>query len=367
MYLKSALFYTVLFASYVRTVTAASCNTTNPCPASAPCCSEYGFCGSDTYCLGGCNPFASNTLSSCRPNPVCESATHVFNNNSRILMNATLYNGNASEYDWVLDTGSVINTNANGGELGLILTESNGGTLLSSTRYVHYGTITARLKTGRWAGVVTAFITMSDIKDEIDWEFPGNNTSQGQTNYFWEGVIPQGRDEGEVAGGLQDTFSTYHNYTIDWTQETLTFLVDGNVVRTVNKSSTIDPYGDAHYPTTPSRMQLSLWPAGINTSAPGTVEWAGGMINWNDPDYQSAGHFYALVESVTVQCADPTPPGPNVTSYVYLSNNATDVDIGFSNASTFISGAPRALLAQPGSVQAGLALVVVLIFAVQFV
>lgn len=33
----------------------------------------------------------------------------------------------------------------------------------------------------------------------------------------------------------------------------------------------------------------SLWPAGINTSAPGTVQWAGGMINWNDPDYQSAG------------------------------------------------------------------------------
>jgi hypothetical protein len=26
------------------------------------------------------------------------------------------------------------------------------------------------VKTGRWGGVVTAFITMSDIKDEIDWE-----------------------------------------------------------------------------------------------------------------------------------------------------------------------------------------------------
>lgn len=26
------------------------------------------------------------------------------------------------------------------------------------------------VKTGRWAGVVTAFITMSNIKDEIDWE-----------------------------------------------------------------------------------------------------------------------------------------------------------------------------------------------------
>ena len=45
------------------------------------------------------------------------------------------------------------------------------------------------VKTGRWAGVVTASITMSSIKDEIDWEFPGNQTTQGQTNYFWQGVI----------------------------------------------------------------------------------------------------------------------------------------------------------------------------------
>jgi hypothetical protein len=45
------------------------------------------------------------------------------------------------------------------------------------------------VKTGRWAGVVTAFITMSDVRDEIDWEFPGANTTQGQSNYFWQGLI----------------------------------------------------------------------------------------------------------------------------------------------------------------------------------
>lgn len=30
---------------------------------------------------------------------------------------------------------------------------------------------------------------MSDIKDEIDWEFPGATTTQGQSNFFWQGVI----------------------------------------------------------------------------------------------------------------------------------------------------------------------------------
>lgn len=59
-------------------------------------------------------------------------------------MNSTYYDGNATEYDWVLDKGNVINTNTSGGELGLLLTESNGGTRLSSTRYVHYGKMTAR-------------------------------------------------------------------------------------------------------------------------------------------------------------------------------------------------------------------------------
>lgn len=46
--------------------------------------------------------------------------------------------------DWTLDKGDILNTNSSGGELGMLLTETNGGTRLSSTRYVHYGNITAQ-------------------------------------------------------------------------------------------------------------------------------------------------------------------------------------------------------------------------------
>ena len=70
------------------------------------------------------------------------SSQHTFADFSRILSNATYFDGNASEYDWVVNQGSIINTNSSGGELAMILTESNGGTRLSSTRYVHYGKIT---------------------------------------------------------------------------------------------------------------------------------------------------------------------------------------------------------------------------------
>lgn len=93
---------------------------------------------------------------------------------------------------------------------------------------------------------------------------------------------------GEVHNGLTDTFDNYHDFTISWMPDTLTWLVDGKVVRTLSRTSAVQN-GVSQYPDTPSRVQLSLWPAGINTSAAGTVQWAGGMINWNDPDYVSAG------------------------------------------------------------------------------
>jgi len=331
----------VLLAAFVGLADATACNVTSPCPTSAPCCSEFGFCGTGSFCLGGCNPFASKSLDSCKPAPLCEDETLTFKDQSRILSNATFFDGNASSHDWVVDHGTIQNSN---GDLALILTESNGGTRISSTRYVHYGTITAKLKTGRWAGVVTAFITMSDVKDEIDWEFPGTKTTEGQSNFFWQGVIPD-KTAGATHGDLSDTFSNYHEYTIDWQPDALTWSIDGKVLRTLKKDQTVGADGITRYPSTPSRVQLSLWPAGINGSAQGTVDWAGGMINWDDPDYKSAGQFYALVNSVTIKCtnAQPIAAGSNITSYVYGGdkNSKTTPVIVYSNHTTLLNGAGR--------------------------
>ena len=72
-------------------------------------------------------------------------------------MNASHYDGNATAFDWVLDKGDIMNTNSSGGELGMLLTETNGGTRLSSTRYVHYGKISARSKYFKLCTVNIAF------------------------------------------------------------------------------------------------------------------------------------------------------------------------------------------------------------------
>ncbi|KIM70545.1 glycoside hydrolase family 16 protein [Scleroderma citrinum Foug A] len=332
-----------------------TCNATTPCPSNYPCCSEYGFCGDGYFCLGGCDPISSHSFDSCKPSPICESFNYTLSDTSRILTNSTHFNGNASKYDWVVEQGSIFNVTSDGeAAIALTLTEKGGGTLLSSTRYVHYGRITARLKTGRWAGVVTAFITMSSVKDEIDWEFPGNATTEGQTNFFWQGIIPE-KTNGVTETGLTDTFSNWHDFTVDWKPDTLTFLVNGNVTRTIKASDLVDnATGVLHYPNTPSRIQLSLWPAGIASEPQGTVQWAGGMINWNDPDYLSAGHFYGLFHSVSVQCND-SAHNSSVTSYIYGPNSTLDTpSIAFSNASTLINGVGNSKLSNVKDVQATL-------------
>jgi hypothetical protein len=43
-------------------------------------------------------------------------------------------------------------------------------------------------ETSKWAGVVSAAITMSDVKDEIDWEWTGTTTSEAQTNIWFLGI-----------------------------------------------------------------------------------------------------------------------------------------------------------------------------------
>jgi beta-glucanase (GH16 family) len=70
----------------------------------------------------------------------------------------------------------------------LTLAPDTVGTLVSSVNYVWYGNISATFTTSRGAGVVTAFILMSDSKDEIDYEFVGTDIQHAQTNYYAQGI-----------------------------------------------------------------------------------------------------------------------------------------------------------------------------------
>lgn len=136
-----------------------------------------------------------------------------------------------------------------------------------------------------------------------------------------------------------DTFSNFHTYEFDWQPDSLTWTIDGTVVRTLERSKTWNSTANSYYfPQTPSRVQLSIWPAGIASNGEGTIDWAGGLIDWNSPDVANAGYFYAQVQEVTIECYGP-PPGADVqgsTSYIYTDNVGLNNSVQVTNDQTVL-------------------------------
>ena len=157
---------------------------------------EYGQCGTGAFCLGGCDPASSNTLDACVPAPVCQSQQITFDKDLKNLVSNQKYLGDASKADFVYSGTPNYWSNPKGGDNkdNVILTLSeNGpnnqaGTLLASTHYMWYGKATATMMTSGGKGVVTAFILLGDSKDEIDYEFVGNDLQTAQTNYYSLGI-----------------------------------------------------------------------------------------------------------------------------------------------------------------------------------
>lgn len=117
------------------------------------------------------------------PAPVCKSGVFNFDSMDRITAKSK-YLGDSSKTDWVMDGEAIL---FNGNVL-LTMAPDTVGTLLASSTYMWYGNVKAKFKTSRGAGVVTAFILLSDVKDEIDYEFVGVDLGVAQTNYYFQGI-----------------------------------------------------------------------------------------------------------------------------------------------------------------------------------
>ena len=94
------------------------------------------------------------------------------------------YLGDASKADWMVQ-GEVVQYND---YTLMTMAKDTPGTVLASTEYMWYGNVKATMKTSRGAGVVTAFILLSDVKDEIDYEWVGVDLGTSQTNYYFQGI-----------------------------------------------------------------------------------------------------------------------------------------------------------------------------------
>jgi len=217
------------------------------------------------------------------------------------LQNADAFNGDIKTADFVVE--NINNLVKSGTTATLKLTAPNPiskstpgtGIRISSTSYLMYGKFTARLKAGPVGGMVTSFISMSDEKDEIDWEWTGGrDINKAQTNFFIKGAIDYTKSIAFDTGS--STAETSHEYAIEWTESEIKWYIDGKVVRTVFAKDNI-----GNYPNTPSRIQFAVWDGGAG--AEGTRNWAGGYIDWN-----AAKSYNAVFEYVVIQCAGDAAP-----------------------------------------------------------
>ncbi|KAG0159115.1 hypothetical protein PDIDSM_6635 [Penicillium digitatum] len=324
----------VLASLSVSAFAAQSCSSSSQCNEKYPCCSQYGECGTGAYCLGGCDPVASFSLDSCAPMPVCESKTYTWDNLDNSITQDK-YLGNASAVDWTY-SGKVKTENGN---LIMTMPANSVGTLFANNHYVWYGKISGKIKSSRGKGVVTAFILLSDVKDEIDYEWVGADLTAVQTNYYWQGVLDWHNSANITVNG-EDTFNDWHTYEIDWTPEKVDWIVDGVVHRTLNKADTYNATSKQYQsPQTPSRLQMSLWPAGQASNAQGTINWAGGDIDWDSEDIKTVGYDYATVGEVSVQCYDPPADATKKGSkaYIYTNSAAMENDLSITNNNTVLA------------------------------
>lgn len=279
------------------------------------------------------------------PNPYCKSTTYQLKSLDDV-QSIDKYLGDASKINWQSQGKPVVYEDS----LLLTMAEGTVGTLLASTHYVWYGKICAKMTTSQGKGVVTAFIMMSDVKDEIDFEFVGVDIQNAQSNFYSQGVtvckcsstlqsvyqslmifIDTNGKNLTVDNG--NTVEKVHEYCMDWTEDTLKWSIDGNEARTLERKDTWNATAKRFdYPQTPARIMLSLWPAGLASNDKGTIEWAGGEIDWNS-QYMQNGYYYAMVKEVSVQCYDP-PDGTKKngdTSYIYTDRSATNNTIELSD------------------------------------
>jgi beta-glucanase (GH16 family) len=143
-------------------------------------------------------------------------------------------------------------------------------------------------------------------------------------------------DENMVPLKVSDTRQNVHTYEIDWQPDTTTWSIDGQVMRTLKKSDTWNETSKTYnYPQTPSRVQLSLWPAGLPSNGEGTIEWAGGLVDW-DSSYMQNGYYYAMVSDVTVECYNPPSGAGSGDAYYYTSIAGTEGDVKIGNNNTIL-------------------------------
>ncbi|RSL95479.1 hypothetical protein BHE90_001632 [Fusarium euwallaceae] len=206
------------------------------------------------------------------------------------------------------------------------INEKGDAPTIQTNWYIFFGRLEVHLKAASGTGIVSSAVLLSDVLDEVDWEWLGGSSEEVQTNYYGKGnSTSDTRSETFAAAGSQ---TASHNYTIYWTKETCVWYIDGTAVRTLNYA---DALGGENYPQTPMRIKLGIWAGGDSDNAEGTITWAGGETDYDDAP------FTMVVESVKIENFNPAASytyGDQTGDYGSIELDETDKSETESKTST---------------------------------
>ncbi|KAJ5780582.1 hypothetical protein N7457_005742 [Penicillium paradoxum] len=189
------------------------------------------------------------------------------------------FNTTLDEKIWNMKTGTY-DYNDEGAQF--TLRKEGESTLLQSRFYIFFGIVEAHVKMSPGRGMVSSVVLESDDLDEIDWEWVGTNTSEVQSNFFGKGNTTSYERGGNHYVPNADT--EFHNYTTYWNHDKLQWWIDGEMVRELDYNEELTVWGK-NYPQTPCQVQFSIWPAGQKKAEQGTIDWAGGLVEWENAPF----------------------------------------------------------------------------------
>jgi beta-glucanase (GH16 family) len=151
---------------------------------------------------------------------------------------------------------------------------------VQSEWYIFFGVVEIHMKAATGQGVISSIVLESDDLDEVDWEFMGGNETVVETNYFGKGN--QTTFDRALYHPVTNPMTEFHNYTVHWTSDKIEWYIDTVLTRTLN-------YGDANgghnFPQTPMTVRLGIWAGGDPGNSKGTIEWAGGLTDYDSGPY----------------------------------------------------------------------------------
>jgi beta-glucanase (GH16 family) len=207
--------------------------------------------------------------------------------------------------------------------------------------YFLFGRVDVTMRASPGTGIISSVVLLSDVLDEIDWEFVGGDNAQVQSNFFGKGnTTSYDRVKYLPVSNPQEN---WHTYSFDWTSERLQYLIDGTVVRTIGANDPVTNYGH-NYPQTPMRLKLGSWCGGCDGSPQGTVEWAGGKTTFEGAPFNM---YVKEVKVTTLNPADNYVYGDNSGDWQSIKINGAGSSSGGSSSGKDSSSQTTASTASP--------------------